>query len=38
MVVGETVGEEWFHDILTEEGLPYSPAELETIRALVQSA
>jgi hypothetical protein len=38
MVVGETAGAEWFHDILTEDGLPYSPAEVETIKALVRSA
>lgn len=25
---------EWFHDILTEDGEPYSASELETIRAL----
>jgi hypothetical protein len=29
---------EWFHDILTEEGHPYSPAEIETIRALAGPA
>ena len=32
---GATTGnQEWFHDILTEEGEPYAPAELDTIRAL----
>ncbi|MBA3325952.1 MAG: 1,4-beta-xylanase [Rhodobacteraceae bacterium] len=28
-------GQEWFHDILTEEGAPHSPAELEMIKALL---
>jgi hypothetical protein len=31
----EPGGEEWFHDILTEEGEPYCPIEVETIRRLV---
>jgi hypothetical protein len=26
--------DEWFHDILTEDGAPYAQAEIETIRAL----
>lgn len=30
--------EEWFHDILTEEGHPYCPVEVETIRTLVGQA
>jgi hypothetical protein len=28
-------GPEWFHDMLTEEGEPYCPVEVETIRRLV---
>ena len=31
---GRRSDEEWFHDILTEEGLPYSAQESDTIRSL----
>ncbi len=30
----ESGNQEWFHDILSEDGQPYAPSELETIRAL----
>ena len=31
----DAAAQEWFHDILTEEGHPYCPIEVETIRTLV---
>jgi hypothetical protein len=30
----EAAGDEWFHDILTEDGTPYCPSEIATIRML----